>query len=335
MPAIAIDIGTYSLKFISGEAGKKPTITRVVEVPNSLGFAIPTDDEQVQKLGELIGAVLNDHKLPRTNIRLSLPESLVSTKVITIPVLTDAELASAIDWQAEQYIPIPKDESSLQYQVLYRPPKTEKNQQMRVLLVGARKNLVERYANTLINIGTEPVLLETQLFSILRALDITSNDPATLIANLGASSTDIAVIDAGELQFVATNQIGGRIFSKALEQNLGLDATQAEQYKRQFGLDQTQFEGKVAAALQSAAESLVDELARAIRFFQSQKPTSQLKRLVLAGGASQLPGLTQYLSGRLSAEVLLVDPFIGQKGELPDVNRQAYAVAMGLLMREL
>lgn len=335
MPALAIDIGSYSLKFISGEVSKTPTISRVVEVPNTLGFTIPTDDEQTQKLGELINTVLNDHKLPRTNVRLSLPEALVSTKVITIPTLTDAELASAIDWQAEQYIPIPKDECSLQYQVLYRPPKTEKNQLMRVLLVGARKNVVERYADALINIGTEPVVLETQLISVIRALDVTNTDPTSLIANLGANTADVAVIDQGELQFVTTSQIGGKIFSKALEQNLSLDANQAEQYKRQYGLDTSQFEGKVAAALKGATDSLADELAKAIRYFQSQNPNSPLKRVVLAGGASQLPGLTQYLTNKLSVEVLLVDPFIAVKGEAPDINRQAYAVAMGLLMREL
>jgi type IV pilus assembly protein PilM len=173
------------------------------------------------------------------------------------------------------------------------------------------------------------------LFSVIRALDVTSADPTSLVANLGASTTDVAVIDKGELQFVATSQIGGKIFSKALEQNLGLDAEQAEQYKRQYGLDPNQFEGKVSQALVGAAESLSEELAKAIRYFQSQSPNSPLKRVVLAGGASQLPGLTQFLSGKLNAEVLLIDPFITVTGDAPDTNRQAYTVAMGLMMREL
>jgi len=335
MPALAIDIGTYSLKFISGEPSGKPKISRVVEVPNTLGFAAPSDDVQTEKLSELIDTVINDHKLPRTNVRLSLPETFVSTKVISIPVLTDAELASAIDWQAEQYIPIPKEEAALQYQVLYRPAKGEKNQLMRVLIVGARKAMVERYANALINIGTEPVLLESHLFSVIRALDINSADPTSLIANLGASTTDVAMIDQGELQFVATSQIGGKIFTKALEQNLSLDADQSELYKRQYGLDPSQFEGKVSQALMGAAESLSEELIKAVRYFQSQSPNSQLKRVVLAGGASQLPGLTQYLTGKLNAEVLLIDPFITATGDMPDTNRQAYTVAMGLMMHEM
>ncbi len=335
MPALTLDIGSYSLKFVSGNPAHRPSIARVVEVPNTLGFAIPADDDQMQKLSEFINTAITDHKLPRTNVRLSLPEALVSTKVISIPTLTDAELASAIGWQAEQYIPIPKEEVSLQYQVLYRPPKTEKNQMMRVLLVGARKEIVERYADTLINIGTEPILLETQLFSVIRSLDIVSTDPATMVANLGASSSDLAVVDQGELQFVSSSQIGGKIFTKALEQNLNLDAEQAEQYKRQFGLDPTQFEGKVSQALNSAGQSLANEFSKAIRYFQSQSPNSSLKRIVLAGGASQLPGLTQYLSSQLAMEVLLADPFFGLKGEIPGTNRQAFAVNLGLLMREM
>jgi type IV pilus assembly protein PilM len=334
MPVLALDIGSYSLKFISAEAGKKPTIARVVEVPNTLGFVIPSDDAQAQKLGELINTVINDHKLPRTGLRLSLPEALVSTKVITIPSLTDAELASAIDWQAEQYIPIPKEEVALQYQVLFRPAKDEKNQMMRVLLVGTRKAIVEKYANLFINIGTEPIILETQLFSVIRSLDLTNTDPTTMIVNFGASTTDLAVVDQGELQFVASNQIGGKVFTKALEQSLSLDAEQAEQYKRQYGLDQSQFEGKVSQALQGITNSFVAELSKSIKYYQSQNPTNPLKRIVLAGGASQLPGLTQYLTAQLTTEVLLADPFYAVKGEAPATNRQAFAVTMGLLMRE-
>jgi hypothetical protein len=68
MPALAIDIGTYSLKLISGEARQKPSITRVVEIPNTLGFAAPSDDAQTEKLSELLNTVINDHNLPRTNV---------------------------------------------------------------------------------------------------------------------------------------------------------------------------------------------------------------------------------------------------------------------------
>jgi type IV pilus assembly protein PilM len=335
MPALAIDIGAYSLKLVSGTPAKKPIISRVVEAPNNLGFVMPGDDEQASKLGEVIFSIINDNKLPRTGIRLSLPESAVSSKVIAIPPLSDAELASAIEWQAEQYIPIPKEELALQYQVLYRPPKTEKQKTMKVLLVGARKSVVERFTNMFLGIGIEPVLLETQIFSVIRSLDLATTEPPTLVANLGASAMDMGVVDQGELGFVFTNPLGGKALSKALEQEIGLDPEQAEQYKRQYGLDASQFEGKVRQALLPAVDSMVSEFIKSIRYFQSENPGGDVRRIVLSGGASQLPGLTQYLTEKLNAEVLLADPFYDIKGEVPTTNRQAFTISMGLLMREL
>ncbi len=335
MPALAIDIGAYSLKLVSGVSAKKPTISRVVEAPNDLGFSLPNDDEQATKLGEVIFSIINDNKLPRTNIRLSLPESAISSKVISIPPLTDAELASAIEWQAEQYIPIPKEELALQYQVLFRPAKTDKQKPMKVLLVGARKTVVERFTNMFLGIGVEPVLLETQIFSVIRSLDLATTEPPTLVANLGASTTDLGVVDQAELGFVFTNPLGGKALSKALEQEIGLDPEQAEQYKRQYGLDGTQFEGKVRQALLPAIDSLVGEISKSIRYFQSENPNGDVRRIVLSGGTSQLPGLTQYLTEKLNAEVLLADPFYDIKGEIPTTNRQAFTICMGLLMREL
>ena len=335
MPALAIDIGSYSLKIVSGQSAKKPVIQRVVEAPNDLGYVLPTDDEQAAKLGETIFSIINDNKLPRTNIRLSLPEAAISSKVIAIPPLTDAELASAIEWQAEQYIPIPKEELALQYQVLYRPEKGNKQQPMKVLLVGARKSLVERFTNMFLGIGVEPVLLETHIFSAIRSLDLATTEPPTLVVNFGASATDMGVVDQGELSFVFTNPLGGKALSKALEQEIGLDPEQAEQYKRQYGLDPSQFEGKVRQALIPAVDGLITEISKSIRYFQSENPNGDVRRIVLSGGSAQLPGLTQYITEKLNAEVLLADPFYDIKGEVPTANRQAFTICMGLLMREL
>ena len=178
MPATAIDIGTYAIKAIAADPDGTPNILRTIEIPNNFGVAMPTDDLQTEQLSELINNTIFENKLPHTDIRLSLPETAVSTKVITIPFLTDAELASAIGWQAEQHIPIPKEELSLQYKVLYRPPKSSLSQknneqaQMRVLLTGTRKPLVERYLALFTNAGIEPSFLETQMLSVLRSLGI-------------------------------------------------------------------------------------------------------------------------------------------------------------------
>ncbi len=334
MPAVALDIGTYSIKAIHGVSGKKPAIKRVAEIFNPLGISLPTDDASQEKLLKVIETLINDYDLPRTDIRLAVPETVVSTKVIAIPPLSDAELASAINWQAEQHIPIPPEELMLEYQVLYRPQRNEKNP-MRVLLVGVRKQLMERFVGMFNQLGVEPEIVETHMLSVLRSLQFEYSDPTSLVVHIGASSMNMSVVHQGELRFVLSQLNGGQLLTKALEQALGLDATQAEQYKRTYGMDESQFQGKVRDALLPAARVLVTEMRKAMQFFTSQNPQESVKRVILSGGSAVMPGLVQFVTDELGVEVLVAAPFANASGSIPqDVNHAAMSVCMGLLARE-
>ncbi len=334
MPAVALDIGTYSIKAIHAVPGKKPVIKRVIETFNPLGISLPTDDASQEKLLKILETVFSDYDLPRSDIRLAVPETVVSTKVINIPLLSDAELASAINWQAEQHIPIPPEDLMLEYQVLYRPQKGEKNP-MRVLLVGVRKQLMERFVGMFNQLGVEPTIVETHILAVIRSLQFEATDPTTLVVQLGASSMNLALVHQGELRFVLSQLNGGQLLTKALEQTLGLDATQSEQYKRTYGLEEAQFQGKVREALLPAARVLVTELRKAMQFFTSQNPQESVKRIVLSGGSAVLPGFVQFITDELGTEVLVAAPFANAAGTIPqEVNHPAMAVCMGLLARE-
>jgi len=335
MPALTLDIGTYTIKAVSGKPGNKPEINRVVEIFNPLGVSIPTDDAQMEKLSKTIETLITDNKFSTTDVRLSLPETVVSTKVISLPSLNDAELASAINWQAEQHIPIPPEELSLEYEVIFRPPPKERNLQMRVLLVGVRKSIVDRYISLFTSIGIEPTMVETQTLSVIRSLQFEPTDPTTLIAHIGASTMSMAMLFNGQLEFVITHMSGGQVLTRTLEQSIGLDATQAEGYKRTYGLDEAQFQGKVRQALLPPTKMIVTEMAKATRFFVSQHPTETVKRLLLSGGTAQLPGFVQYITNELGLEVLVAAPFSQATGQIPDANHPALSVCVGLLMREL
>lgn len=334
MSALAIDIGTYTIKAVSSPPGPNLKIERVVEVFNQTGLAVPTDDTQVEQLGNLLSTVISDHKLPIKDVRLSLPESSVSTKVISIPRLSDAELASAVGWQAEQYIPIPPEELSLEYQVLYRPSKNNPNEQMRVLLIGARKPVVEKYLATFFGLGIEPKMLETQLLSVVRSLNFTMEDATTLVVHMGASSMGLCVIHQGEIAFVFNHMGGGQSLTKTLEQSLGLTAEQAEQYKREYGLNDQQFQGKIRAALMPSVQTLIQEMQKAMRFFVNQYPTATVQRVLLSGGGAQLLGLVEVVTQTLGVEVLVAAPFATAQGTLPTSNHPSYSVCTGLLMRQ-
>lgn len=334
MNVVGIDIGTYSLKAIHAKNNKGAMeVQRVVEIPNQLGISIPTDDVSKEKLSMELDTFFSDHALPRSDVRLALSESLVSTKVIQVPVLSDAELASAIGWQAEQNIPIPKDDLSLEYQVLYRPPKTEKEATMRVLLIGTRKSVVEKYVQAFTDIGIEPSSLETQTLALLRLMGLDQTSPVTLTAHMGFSTTDISISRQGELAFVFAHPQGGMLLTRALENVLQLPLAQAEEYKRTYGLDARYFEGKVVQALDPVAKTFVDTIQKAMHFYSSQYPQEKVERVLFSGGSAQLPGFVPYAASALGVEVLLVNPFANVQGTLPEANQAAFTICTGLALR--
>ncbi len=335
MPALSLDIGSYTIKALSGQTGDQVEIEKAVEIFNSVGVAIPNDDGVQQKLTELIETLFNDHKLPRSDVRLSLPETVVSTKVIELPSLSDAELASAIGWQAEQHIPIPPEQLSLEYHVLFRPTKkAQEEQKMRVMLVGTRRDIVERYIDIFLGLGIEPKVLETQALSIMRALAIEPAEPPTLVVHLGASSSQLAMIHQGELQFVTSHMSGGQALTQVLEKQINLETQQAEEYKRTYGLLADQFQGKVRTVLEPTVDALLNEMKKATTYFANQHPDTSVQRVILSGGASLLPDLVQYITQEMGLEVLMAAPFANASGQIPQGGHPAWTVCMGLMMRE-
>lgn len=331
MPALALDIGTHSFKAIHAKEGAAPIIERVVAAINPTRTAVPKDEATIDKLAQAVDAVLHDNSLPRTDVRLALPETVVSNKVIEMPPLTDAELASAISWQAEQHIPIPPAELSLEYHVLYRPSKKE-DKPMRVLLVGVRKQVVERYVEMFNRIGIEPTIIDTQVLAIIRSLGIMPTDPPTLLAHIGAAQMDLAMIAEGELRFVVSQLSAGDMLTQTIERAIGLSTEQAQEYKHAYGLDTAQLQGKVAAALQPGITLLTGEMKKAIQFYLSQRGQSRVQRLVLSGGTAQMPGLVQHLTTELGLEVLVSAPFGVAQGMIPpEINQTSFTICMGLL----
>ncbi len=332
---VAFDLGSYTIKAIQAKKQKPLVVDRTIEVFNTTGLTLAVDDASTEKLSQLIATVFQDHALAKTDVRIALAENLVSTKIISIPVLTDAELASAINWQAEQHIPIPLEELSLEYQVVYRPPKGSKTDQMRVLMVGVRKSIVDKYLEIFLRNGIEPTLLETQVLAIFRSMQFTTEDSTTLVVHMGASTTDMFVVSGGELRFVYTHGSGGQILTRTIEQAVQLDAKQAEQYKRSYGIDPQQLNGKMREVLMPALQVSIMEMQKAIQFFVSQQQGEQVKRVLLSGGAAQLPGLVQLITEKLGVEVLVAAPFTGATGDIPAGNHPAFSACVGLLGRSI
>lgn len=336
---IGLDIGSKTIKLIEVEKTRsKPRLKASGIVGhNSITPDKAQEDKEVKPIAEALKKLHKEAKVSSKYVSLSLPEAQIFTRTIQFPLLTDAEIASAVKWEAEQYIPIPIDQAVVQHQIIEKRQDTTPPSAV-VLLIAAPRNLVEKYTKVVEMAGLNVVAVETELMALVRSL--APDDQTVLVVDIGSISTDIAISRNGQLVFSRSISTGGEAFTRAVSQGLGIDLQQAEEYKKTYGLETNQLEGKVAASLGPIFNVVVDEIRKSITYYQSEEKGNKPNSVLLAGGSAGLPGLTRAMTNALNVEVVVGNPF-----SKIDVDPQVmnslikfaplYSVASGLSMREV
>lgn len=334
-----IDIGSSSIKaVVLSHRGKHPKLISFGSIASpSPGIAsdITIDHEAT---ANAIKSLLNSMKVQNNLAMMALPESKIFTRIIRdFPYLTDEELASAIRYSTEEFIPLPVDQVNLYWQVVGR---SKQQNNTSVSVVASPKNVVNKYLKVLELANLKPLALETELIACARAL-VGNNQfaPTTLVVQLGASSTDFAVVSKGILLLTRSIGTGGTALTRVIAQYLNFEVNQAEEYKKVYGLLEDQLEGKIYQTLKPVIDVILSEAQRVIQSFETKNPENPIKRVVLAGGGAKLPGLVVYFTNNLGLEVQEADPwfFVEKDPSMPAkalANSSQYTVAVGLALRD-
>ncbi|MFH1863441.1 MAG: type IV pilus assembly protein PilM [bacterium] len=336
--SVGLDIGSQSVKI--AEIKKDGNSLRL-GASGIIGYGgispdLSKDAKELVGLSDTIKKLHKETKISSKAVYISLPEPLVFTRTIKFPMLTDQEIASAVKWESEQYIPIPISEAIIQYQVIERrenasPP------EVRVLLVAVQKEIVEKYVKLLQMAGLNVLGVETELLALVRAL--APIDKSAVILDLGSRSTDIAISNKGKLTFSRSILTAGDALTRTLAKTLGINLQQAEQYKKAYGLSQAQLEGKVKNVLDPVVKLIADEIKKAIQFYQSEEKGEIPGSVIVSGGTSGMPDLISSLSEMLGMEIVMGNPFAKISIDASTAkNLQSYAplysIAVGLALKD-
>ena len=333
---IGLDIGTSSLKAVTVRPTSKSFVVRNIAIAsNPIGRGLSDSPTEQDKLVAQIKALIKNLQPASNKIRLGLAENQVFTRVISVPVLTEAELSSAIRWEAEQHIPVPISEVQLDYTVLSRPAKGIKAGSMEVLLVAAKHETVSRLADVMSLAGMEVVGIEPGLLASSRYF-FSGDGAPFLFAHIGATTSDFAIISENRLNLTYSVPMAGVALTRAIESNLSLEVLQSEEYKRAYGIDPRLMEGKVRDALLPVFSAIMSEAKKAINAFESTKRSKKVQRVVLSGGSALMPGISTETANQLGvSEVILINPFQGLELnpvlKIP-IEASVYSVAIGLAM---
>ncbi|MBI3443678.1 type IV pilus assembly protein PilM [Candidatus Woesebacteria bacterium] len=338
--SVGLDIGSKTIKVVElVRDGDKYTLKSagiVGYVGQPMESISPENEKELVNLVEAIKKLFKNTKVSSKDVSVALPESQVFTRPIKFPMLTDQEVSAAVKWEAEQYIPIPVKEAVVQHQILERREDTSPPEVL-VLLVASPRVLVEKYIKVLNMAGLNPTVIETELMSLVRSLAPAGQ--TVLLIDFGARSTDLAIAKDRALAFSRSIQTAGEAFTRAVAQSLSITPKQAEEYKRTYGLSGTQLEAKVKSAIDPVFRIVVDEIKKAVHFYQTEEKGEAPSSIILSGGTAGLPEAVSYLTKLLGSEVIIGNPFSKiyvDSDTLKNLSAYAplYSIAAGLALRE-
>ena len=338
---VGLDIGSHSVKVVELEAQANKTY-RLINWGISQPLAEAIVDGEImdrQLVTDAISNLLESRGIKSRNVVAAVSGRAVIVKKITMNKLSAEDAQQAIYWEAEQHVPYDINDVSLDFEILGPAPNDPK--QMQVLLVAAKKDMVSSFSDLMREAGLTPLIVDVDSFAAQNALEANydfATDEVVATLNIGSEITNINITQGGVPYFTKDLQVGGSTFIEACQRRFNLSQSEAAAAVRGEsggGLE-------VAPVVEQACEGLATALERAQTYLRTAGEAGPISRIMLCGGASLTPGLTQFLNRRFGVPSEIANPlsriaydpslFAGQ-----DVMKVAplLTVGIGLALRRL
>ncbi len=233
----------------------------------------------------------------------------VIVKKISIPTMTEDELEESIQWEAERYIPFDINDVNIDFQIL--GPTEGSEELMDLILVAAKKDIINDYLSIIIEAGFNPVIVDIDSFALENMFE--ANYPmgggeVIALANIGASVTNINILKKGISSFTRDIFTGGNAITEEIQRQLNVDFEEAETLKVGNRMDEAS-QKVIQETLKSALNSLSTEIAKSLDFFRSTSSDEKVDKLVLSGGCAKINGIENVIEQQAGIPVEIVNPF--------------------------
>lgn len=267
-------------------------------------------------------------------------ESII-VRYIQLPEMPEAELKQALRWEAEEYIPFHIDEVNLDSVVL-GPAGGGNTGKVDVLLVSAKKDLVNEHVEIVRAAGLQPLIVDVESFAFLNCFEANynpSHSDCVALVNVGAEITNINIYVGGTSRFSRDIGIAGDTITAAVQTKANVPWKKAEELKVQLGApaaekDEEEYgesslidtirgtvekitgedlgddspEAMATKAIRQSLNNLIGEVRRSIQFFENQAAGTTVQRVVVGGGTSKMTRIKEFFAGELDLPVEIMDP---------------------------
>ncbi len=354
---VGLDIGSDVIRVAQIKPAADPVL---LKYEKEITHGCLTDGEctDVDALASHITNLWKKANIAERQVILGVSNQKVIVRLLTLPFMEKDDLDGAIQFQAQDNIPIPIEDAILDYQVINEFTNKDNERSMQVILVAAQKEMVQNYVAALEKAKLKPYIVDVSSFVLSRSLlpkeaivpndkEIVENAKATGFLDIGESVTNICVVQNRTPLFCRTTTIGDNTFTKAIADSMGVSLEVGFNLKSEIGfskpgddlgvgLKAKQAENglKVRTILAEEAGRFVNEVRRSFEYGLSETGDSdELSELIVTGAGTQNKNLLAYLKDVYS-KVTIGDPLSSVKlpgdSKLDDLG---YAIAIGLALR--
>ena len=338
---IGVDISSTSVKLLelSVKSGNRYWVESYALVPLPEGSVVEKNILNPEAVGDALERAINLANTQSTAAAFAIPTSMVITKTIEMDAdMTDDEREVQIRMDAEQYIPFPIDEASLDFEVL--PERLANPNRVNVLLVATRLENIEARSEVLELANLTAKIADVESFAIENAYQVFSDTlPMGVntvgILDIGHTMTTLSVMQKNKVIYTREQVFGGKQLTQEIQNRYGLSFEEAGRAKKSRSLpDDYDIE-----VLEPYLDAVVQQAARSLQFFFSSSQFNEIDHILLAGGNANIPGLAKLLQQKLGYRVTIANPFL-QMGFSPQIDikkiendASSLMVACGLALR--
>lgn len=320
-PIIGLDVSTTSIKLMSVDTRKWEVLGygSIDTDPSDMDTSLDTDgkyiENQLQKLmkEKLLGVFGSNH------VVMSIPTSRTYSRSVTIPNNVTSPFDESIRLEAEQYIPIPIAQLYLDYEI------TNKDKDATTALMCAvPRKIVDNCVKAAEACNLKVIMVEPGMLSVSRLLRYTEDGSLpTVVVDIGAASTDVAVID-GTIKVTGGLPVGGNTFTLDISEKMKVSLEKAHQLKVLNGLSASPKQKAIVGALEPNLKRIVQEIKKIIRYYIERVPEARnIEQVIVVGSGSNVPGIGDYFTDNLVIASRVASPWqMLNFAKLPQPARQ-------------
>jgi type IV pilus assembly protein PilM len=307
-----LDIGSSCIRLAEiQDTPKGHVLSRFSQIPLPKGVIVEGAVVKPDVLTATIKELYKESGCKRKNIATSISGHAVIVKKVTFAQMDQGELRDLIHDEAGKYLPF-EDMATVDYDFQILGDNPYNPTQMEVLIVAAKKEIIEGYTDVIEAAGLSPAIMDVDSFALETMYeenyDFDENDVAVLI-NIGASITNLNAVKGGVSIFTRDFTLGGNAVTEAVAQNMGVSFEEAEKAKINGAGDDEQARSVFKEGLIAYADPICSEIERSVDYFRSTFGAETIKQILLSGGGAMIPGIAADLSRRLGIETEIINPF--------------------------